>query len=335
MKVHDLATCEFGIEIRAFRRQQEAVARVMLDIVDGKRFYEEGHLREAGSDGFAGASNGAHRLHVGVVEEKAVQDGDVPLSRAARQLDTHHFGSWLQQSETDATVRGSRPERIQVCNRVRDGQVKSLIPKHQPMGCQSLKGRSTNLDCCEGPAGGQAMMTIGEEEFIAFECGLQPLDFGGVFDAPYLVKTAKTVARFDERVFVRRHEGSKSVSAVVAPEEEAAGLKTCLPEFASARRHSIRKRLFVREDCGDSAIKKSDDTVANRLSLAARKNETLPVKEQCGLSVPHQIGGINPRSGFFAGYEDKIGASRIAHGAKGQQNWHSSGELRIAREGIV
>jgi hypothetical protein len=191
--------------------------------------------------------------------------------------------------------------------------------------CSDLNGR-------EVPAGGVAVMSIGEEKRLRREGMLHEMDAPGIADAPDLVQASEPVFEFDESAFLRFEQRPEQALQIAAPQPEAARVGFSGMHCSGARGDSIGAGLFMGEDDGVASIEQPHDSGAYRFASIARKAETLVVDEQGGAGIPDSCGAAEASRRFFAWHVHEarklFGWHGKTIGVEGKKNWHLT-EARI------
>jgi hypothetical protein len=168
--------------------------------------------------------------------------------------------------------------------------------------CSDLNGR-------EVPAGGVAVMSIGEEKGLRREGLLHEMDAAEIADAPDLVQASEPVCEFDESAFGRFQQGPEHASRIATPQPKAARVGFSGMLCSGARGDSIGAVLFMCKDGGVASIEQPHDSGAYRFASIARKTETLVVEEQGGAGIPDRCGAAEASGGSSPGTYTRPGSS--------------------------
>jgi len=300
---------EFGVKVRAFWREQNAPARVVLDSVDFNRFHQQNGLP------FGRFGSIANSLNPGLADHLPTQSGELTLSRFARDFETLQRFPVNEKPEARGAGRSLLTERVEVGDQLQCRQAQSAR-----VGDQAVRGKGAErfvpkLNRSHVPSGGKPVMPVGQKKRLSLEGGLYLANRRRVSNWPDPVLSARAIAR-------RFQKPGHHPRFVMTPEPQAAGIGTAGGNGFGAGGDTLRRGFFVRENRCFFAIKQPHHAISSRFT------DLLPVQKQCRFLQFGKARGVENFRRLLARDIDCIGR-RIPR-AEGQQNWHANEPARIA-----
>jgi len=215
------------------------------------------------------------------------------------------------------SIAGIALQRVDVRNRAR-------TRAHAEAG-------SPDLDGCEVPTGGVAMVPVGKIERLRGERPLQSLNVVRVGDAPEFVQASESVLRRNVGIAGRLQQRREGTLGIAAPQPQAARVDLVTVNGGGAAGDPVGDCLLVSEHLRIRAIEYAHDADSRRLTRVARRLKALSVDEEGRFAVEYQRDVAEVSRSLDAGHVEEFGKvpGGDARGEKGQKDRHT-GESRIA-----
>ncbi len=316
---------EFRKKIGALGRKQNAAARILLDR-EGRN--EQCHLCPPGLDSGDGLRNLPNRLDGRVTDQT--------LHRyVVRNLHPSEYRAARHYDGTPVSGRGGGKVAFYLFDRLCGRQLKIARRDDETMRWQTPQSVAAKLNSGEIPPGCETMVSVGEEERLRIQTGLQIAYAARICHAPDLVQTAEPVGRFDVRSLAYRQQRCQSALRIVTPQPQTAGvaiwvairIAACRLQHVRACGNTIGKSLFMRENGGFGSVEQTHNAVAKGLAAFAGKTEALVVKKQSGLPILNQRRITKRERRLFTGHIER-GAGRM-ESPKGQDDRHLGDHIRV------